>query len=162
MLPRPSLEACTPKLGQKFLLLTQFTARTRVLKARSALSALTAVLDAGGCAHADDLRGGVERIRAGAHAFVEDATLTRVRSGELRLDDDRRAELDRLLGGSGHDDAARLGLPPATGPGDVTAAAWEALARWQRVAGHPLYDREVADAAQVAVRTLEGLITRRR
>jgi hypothetical protein len=30
------------------------------------------------------------------------------------------------------------------------------------VAGHPLYDRDVTDAAQVAVRTLEGLITGRR
>ena len=55
--------------------------------------------------------------------------------------------------------AARLGLAPGD---DVVAPAWEALGRWQRVAGHPLYDREVTDAAQVAVRTLEGLITRRR
>ena len=159
---RAELVARSGLTALRAVLLTQFTARTRVLKARSALSALTAVLDAGGCAHADDLRGGVERIRAGAHAFVEDATLTRVRSGELRLDDDRRAELDRLLGGSGHDDAARLGLEGGAAPDDVAAAAWEALRRWQRVAGHPLYDREVTDAAQVAVRTLEGLITRRR
>ena len=144
------------------VLLAQFTERSRILKARSALAAVTAVLDAEGCARADELRARVEEITAGAHAFVEVRLLTRVRSGALQVDDERRLDLERLLGGLGNDPAARLDLPADAGPDEVRAAARDALARWQRVAGHPLYDREVTDAAQVAVRTLEGLITGRR
>ncbi len=144
------------------VLLAQFTERSRILKARSALAAVTAVLDAEGCARADELRARAEEITAGAHAFVEVRLLTRLRSGALQLDDERRLDLERLLGGVGNDPAARLDLPAGAGLDEVHAAARDALARWQRVAGHPLYDREVTDAAQVAVRTLEGLITGRR
>ena len=144
------------------VLLAQFTGRSRILKARSALAAVTAVLDAEGCARPDELRARVEEIIAGAHAFVEVRLLTRVRSGALQVDDERRLDLERLLGGLGNDSAARLGLPAGAGPDEVRAAARDALPRWQRVAGHPLYDRDVTDAAQVAVRTLEGLITGRR
>jgi hypothetical protein len=141
------------------VLLAQFTGRSLILKARSALATVTAILDAGGCARSDELRARVEEITTGAHAFVEVQVLIRIRSGALRFDDDRLLELERLLGGLGHDPATRLGLPAGAEPDDVRAAARDALPGWQWVAGHPLYDREVTDAAQAAVRTLEGLIT---
>ena len=68
------------------------------------------------------------------------------------------AELDRVLGGSGHDAGSRLGLAPDATPQDVRTAALESLDRWQRLAEHPLSDRAVQTAARTARRALEGIV----
>jgi hypothetical protein len=140
------------------VLTRQFTERSRILKAHSALTALEAILRAGGCADPDGLRAAAEQITSSAHAFEEVRLLDRLRTGVLQVPERHVEELDRLLGGSGHDAANRLALPENPAPQDVTAAALDALARWQRLAEHPLSSRNVQVAARGATRTLEGIL----
>ena len=92
------------------MLLRQFTDRSRVLQAHSALTALEAVIRAGGCTDVEYLRVRADQIVTGAHAFEEVRVLDQLRTGGLQLREEHAAELDRLLGGSGHDPATRLGL----------------------------------------------------
>jgi len=140
------------------VLLRQFTQRSRVLKARSALAALLAVLRQDGCRDAELLRARAEEVIASAHEFEEVRTLDQLRSGDIELDEDHLVELERLLGGSGHDISTRLGLGYPAAPGEIREAATVALAHWQRTAEHPLSGRPVQRAARVATRTLEGLL----
>lgn len=140
----------------KQVLTRQFEHRSRVLKARSALAVLSAVLDGSGGTDAVALLDDVERIHATRHEFAEVRLLTALRSQPIALKPERLAELDRLLGGSGHDSASRLSLPPDADPEEIGAAARDALSVWQRLAEHPV--RSVQVAARTATRTLEGLI----
>ncbi|MCO8275958.1 dynamin family protein [Actinoplanes sp. TRM 88003] len=131
------------------VLRTHIEGRADVLKARSALAALD------DCLPPDSpLRAEAERIRAGAHEFVELRLLHQLRSGRLPVADDRRAELDRLLGGSGSTPQERLGVPAD----EIMAAAVAAQARWQRLAEHPLTARGTKAAARAAARTCEGIL----
>jgi hypothetical protein len=66
--------------------------------------------------------------------------------------------MDRLLGGSGHSTAGRLGLPEGATREERTAAALEALTRWQQVAASPLSDRPLQLAARGVTRTCEGIL----
>ncbi len=140
------------------VLTRQFTERSRILKAHSALIALEAILRAGGCSDPDGLRAAAEQITSSAHAFEEVRLLDRLRTGALQVPERHADELDRLLGGSGHDPASRLALAENPSADDVTAAAMDALNRWQRLAEHPLSSRTVQVAARGATRTLEGIL----
>jgi hypothetical protein len=144
------------------VLVVQFARRAWVLKARSALAALDGVLAAGEVTGAAQLRVRVEEVAAGAHEFVEVRLLTQLRSGQLRLSEERATELERLLGALGHDPATRLDVPPGSPPDVLQAAATDALARWRRLAAHPLSDRSAQLAATVATRTVEGLLAAQR
>ena len=92
------------------VLLRQFTDRSRILKAHSALTALESILRAGGCLQPDSIRAGAEQITSSAHAFEEVRLLDRLRTNALEVPERHVEELDRLLGGSGHDPASRLAL----------------------------------------------------
>jgi hypothetical protein len=106
----------------------------------------------------DALAGQVERIVASAHPFNEIRVLSAIRAGWVAGRPEVVEELEYVIGGSGAAAHARLRLPPdATAP-QLTAAAGEALASWQRRAEHPLTAHELAIAARVAVRTCEGLL----
>jgi len=140
------------------VLLRQFTDRAKVLKAHSALVSLEAILRAGGCHQPDALRAAAEQITASAHAFEEIRLLDQLRAGSIQVPADQIDELDRLLGGAGHDPASRLGLDDDAPGTAVAAAALEALGRWQRLAEHPLSSRTVQVTARGASRTLEGLL----
>lgn len=139
------------------VLLRQFLERSRILKARSALAVVTDVLRSGGCRDGAQLGAALEELTMSTHEFAEVRLLGVLRTGAVRLRAERLAELERLLGGSGHDACARLGLEPDAMPASVHAAAVAALEPWRRLAEHPLSTREVQLAAQVATRTLEGL-----
>jgi hypothetical protein len=141
------------------VLLRQFEQRSRLLKARSALAVLADVLHGDGCHDSARLRSALEELTAGTHEFEELRLLGALRSGAVELRNDRLSELDSLLGGSGHDPASRLGLPPENSPDEVRTAALAALATWQRLAEHPLSSRSSQVAARAAVRTIEGLVS---
>jgi hypothetical protein len=138
----------------------QFEARGRVLKARSAVAALRELLRAGECADAPALSARVEEIVAGAHEFTEVRLLAELRSGAIGMGEERLQALDRLLGGSGHDPRSRLALAEDAGGEDIRQAALDSLAAWQDVVEHPLSSRSEQLAAQAAVRTVEGLLSR--
>jgi len=140
------------------ILATQFIGRSEVLKARSALATLDAVLRDGRHDAGDDLAARAEQIRAGAHEFVEIRLLHLVSSGRLAGEPERLAEMERLLGGSGAGPAARLAQPAGAPAEALLEEAGRTLARWRRIAEHPLTGREMRTAARAAVRTCEGLL----
>ena len=84
--------------------------------------------------------------------------LLELRSGELSLTADREAELDLLMGGSGHDPGRRLGLADDVSTEELRSAALAALATWQGVEQHPLSSRATQISARAATRTIEGLL----
>ncbi len=139
------------------VLAQQFLHRSQVLKARSALGNLQEVLRAEGCTGAASLQTRIDQLIIGTHAFEELRLLMALRTDELGLASDRLDELDRTLGGSGHDAASRLGLEPDADDQTVRDAALQALQHWQRVAVHPLSNRQLQLAARGACRTLEGV-----
>ena len=136
----------------------QFQERARVLKARSAVTALEKVLAADQCADASLLRGMLEQVLVSAHEFQEVRILSALRSGGLDMRGDAIDELERLIGGFGHDPATRLGLPTDVGPEDIRAASLQALGEWHNRAQHPLSSRSSQLAARTAIRTLEGIV----
>jgi hypothetical protein len=140
------------------VVLRQFDARARVLKARSAVAALREIFLRGDCADGPGLLHRLEQVTAGAHEFEEVRILLELRGGELSLPPEREAELDLLMGGSGHAPSSRLGLAETSPPEEVRQAALAALARWQGVERHPLSSRATQIAARAATRTLEGLL----
>jgi hypothetical protein len=141
------------------VLARQFLHRSQVLKARSALSNLQDVLRSGGCTGAASLQTRIEQLTIGTHAFAELRLLTTVRTDDLGLDPERLQELDRILGGSGHDSASRLDLDPGAEQDIIRNSALDALQRWRRVAVHPLSSRPLQLAALGACRTLEEVYT---
>jgi hypothetical protein len=141
---------------------TQFTERRDVLKARSALLAVRAVLRAGNGPGASGphaaLAREAEKVWAGAHAFTELRLLGALRAGAVRLPRADAGEAERLLGDAGTTPAARLGRSREEGPEELRRAAFDALDRWQRHAVNPLLAREVAQACRVVVRSCEGVL----
>jgi hypothetical protein len=140
------------------ILAAQFVGRGRVLKARSALAALDVVLRARSDRAAQALAAEAEEIQASAHEFVEVRILHLLRSGRLAGRAEQLVEMERLLGGSGAEASARLGLPPDAVPERLAAAAQQALARWQALAEHPLSARELRTAARATARSCEGIL----
>jgi hypothetical protein len=146
------------------VLSTQFAERRDLLKARSALLALTQLLRTRPVAGAAPIAAQVERILAGAHEFAELRLLAVLRTTALSLTPEEIAEAERLLGAAGTSPAARLGLDldPDAGPpepAELRAAALTALTHWQRRAENPLTPRPTADACRTLTRTCEGLLT---
>lgn len=135
-----------------------FFARRDVLKSRSALLALDEL------AHEQPRPGSlavaaeVEEIIASAHPFNELRVLSAVRAGWVAGKPAVLEDLERVIGGSGTDRAQRLGLEPGATRAEESAAAGEALARWQRRAENPMTVHELVVAARVAVRSCEGML----
>jgi hypothetical protein len=140
------------------VLLRQFLQRSRLLRARSALATVRAVLRRGGCAEPERLAARVEEVMGAAHEFVEVRLLTDLRTGTVAVAERLEAEMDRLLGGSGHSVARRLGLPEDASVAQRLDSAYAALERWRRVESSPLTGREARIAAQGVVRTCEGMV----
>ncbi len=140
------------------VLAEQFAARADVLKARSALMGLEAVLRRYPLRSAADLVRNVERVRAGAHEFAEIALIDAIRAGAIPLRADEARAAEQVLGMAGTEVHVRLGLPFDAGPDQLRKVAAEQHLRWQQRAEHPGSSREVADAARLLVRTCEGIL----
>jgi hypothetical protein len=139
------------------LLLTQFAERRDVLKADSALRTVDAVTRADPIPAAGHLRQQVERLRLGAHELAEIRVLTELRTGQIPAAPEQLAPMDRLLGGDGSDPAVRLGLSPDPTESELREAVAGFHAYWRRVARSPLTEPQLARAADVLLRTCEGL-----
>jgi hypothetical protein len=142
-------------LGElQHILDVQFGQRKDVLKARSALLTLDALVRAD-----NDARGigrHIERILANAHEFTELRLLGQLRFGTIALPDP--AEAERLLGGDGTTAAARLGLPDTAAVDQLRAAAKDGLRRWRTLAENPMLGPRAADACRILARTCEGIL----
>jgi hypothetical protein len=141
------------------VLITQFSQRSSILKARSALLALDALTTNDTSRAATDLSSGSERIAAQAHEFAEMRLLNLLMTGSVRLRESDHVEAARLLGSHGPADAVRLDRDPAD-PAGVNVAAYAALSKWQARAENPTSSRPQADAARVLVRSCEAIIAR--
>jgi hypothetical protein len=144
--------------GLREVLAVQLLSRAEALKARSALAMLDAVLDSGGCEDAAAVRGRAEEVWASAHDLVEARMLRLLRSGRVRGRPERVAELERLLGGSGADAAARLGLDPSAGTEELLPAGYGALTRCRELTEHPMTSQDLRRAAVAAARSCERLL----
>ena len=146
-------------LGElKEVLAALFTERAELLKARSALVALDAVLREAPVDRGEALLSDVERIMSGAHEFVELGLLGSLRAGAVALPREQVIEAERLLGSLGQAPHVRLGLEPDASSAELRTAALTAMGVWRRRAENPLSVRALAEAARVVVRTCEGLI----
>ena len=110
----------------------RFAGRADVLKARSALLAVDAVLQRWPVPAAAGLRHEYERITAGAHEFAEIRLLDTLRAGALMLTDTEKTAAYRVLGGDGAAPATRLAVDPQCPSDELHRAAIAALAQWQR------------------------------
>jgi hypothetical protein len=138
---------------------SRFLTRADVLRSRSVLAGLAALLQAAPPPTDDGhgLQYQLERVRAGAHELRELELLDALRSGDLHLPDEQRCAAERLLGADGDDTRARLGLGADATAGQVRAAAAAEAARWRQIAVHPVVTARVRDAAQAVVWTCERL-----
>lgn len=137
----------------------QFSARRDVLKARSAMASILALLAGMDGDVVQDLRRHAERILASAHQFAEIRVLIAHRSGVVDFGDQDRDLVDRLLGCHGIEPHRRLGIPHEAEPDEIREAVFRSIDHFRRRAESPLSTRELAEAAAVIVRTCEGMLT---
>jgi hypothetical protein len=137
-------------LELRHLLDTQFAERAGLLKARAALAVLDDVLRRYPIAGSDRLEGELEALVAGAHELAELRLLVALRTGAVELSEALATEVDALLSTAGRAPADR----PAGDPLD-------AIERWRRVRSHPLTAPDVGNAADIVIRTYEGLLALR-
>jgi predicted GTPase len=140
-------------------LLSQFAERRDVLKARTALVALSAAAATLADAPAEILRNEIERVMASTHDFDELRLLNALRSGGTGIKDKDLPDIERLLGTGGTSAAARLGLPAGADNSQVAQEAQAAMARWQQRAESPMTAPDLAGAYRILVRTCEGILT---
>ena len=141
------------------ILTTLFVDRSAVLKCRSALLTVERLCEEDPSnPAANDLTLQIERIMAGAHPFNELATLAAIRSGRVKGKEQDLFDLEQILGSGGTAPWQRLGMTPITKPDELRTLAYETLGRWQRVAESPLTTYELAQAARVAIRSLEEVV----
>ncbi len=142
----------------KDVLRSLFFERRDVLKSRSALLAVDALVRAVPRPGSDAVAAQVEEIVASAHPFSELRVLSAIRAGWVAGRPEVVEELEHVIGGSGSAPHIRLRLPADATPAQLATAANEALAGWQRRAENPLTSHELSVAARVAIRTCEGLL----
>ncbi|MFC7342348.1 dynamin family protein [Saccharopolyspora griseoalba] len=136
----------------------QFVERQDALRARSALLAVDMVLRANARPGVHVLHAEFERLLTNAHEWNELRLLSALDSGQVRFSRPLQAEAKRLLGGSGQDPRARLGLAEDALTTDLADGAAAALNRWRQQAVNPALDRVQRDAVRTVVRSCERLI----
>jgi hypothetical protein len=135
-----------------------FVDRADVLRARSALVALEAVLRRHFRPGSRELLAWVEYLLAATHDFRELRLLAALRDPQLGFDADLMAEVQRLAGGHGVNLAARLGVDQDAGVAELWELSSEALHRWQNRAEDPLVNLGQRRAARVVVRSCEAML----
>jgi hypothetical protein len=137
------------------IVVQQISARSGLLKARSAMTALSRLVVA---YPVDGLAESLEALAAGAHELAELRLLNAMRLGGVPLKDDQLAEAETLLERSGQAPAARIGLPADADAAEVRRKLLASLDTWQRRAENPLSKKAVVDACRVVIRTYEGML----
>lgn len=141
------------------VLVTQFAARRDVLKAQAVLIALTQRLrSTPPPTGADRLQFELERLRSSTHVFAEIELFAAIRTGTVPFADHEVDAVERLLGAEGYSPATRLGLPSDAGAAAIRTELDERIQAWRARAENPLSSRELSDAAQVIVRSCEGML----
>ena len=141
------------------VLITQFAGRRDVIKAQAALQAFEQRLRASPPpVDREGLLFELERIRSTAHVFAEIQLFAAVRSSTIGFRDEELNAVESLLGGEGYSPTTRLGLPANAEPELIRNTLYTRIQQWRTRAESPLAGRELADAAQVLVRSCEGML----
>jgi hypothetical protein len=146
-------------LGQlRSLIQGHFLPRARLLQARSALVALRGLAASARAvdpATADRLDRDAERLEAGSVEFAQLRVAHLVLSGGVHVQDDARAEIERVLLAPSPE--AALGLAPGAGADDVRHAALAGIERWRTRAADPVADPSLVETCETVARTYEGI-----
>lgn len=134
--------------------------RRPALKARSALLALDWVLRSEPLPATAYLVGELERLLAGAHDFQEMRLLAALRTRRVTLPADLAEQATRLTGGYGTSAHDRLALAAEAPPEEVWHQAHAAVARWRAEPGERGFTEAQQRAAEVVVRSCEGVLAR--
>jgi hypothetical protein len=137
-----------------------FLTRRPALKARSALLALAVVLRAEPVPAAAYLAAELERLVVGAHEFREMRLLAALRARRVSLPGELDGPARRLAGGHGAAAHDRLGLPPDASAADIWACAQAAVRRWRTEPADRGFTQAQQRAAEVLVRSCEGILAR--
>jgi hypothetical protein len=153
----PKLVARSGLADLRRLIADHFVPRARVLKARTAVQALRALSASMRAAHADasiKLDREVEQLEAGAVEFARMRSAHLVTTGEAKISDRERDEIERLLlAGS---PAAAMGLGADAPAEEIKRRALEGVARWRDRAADPLADPAVVEVFETAARSCES------
>jgi hypothetical protein len=137
------------------IVVQQIAARSGLLKARSAMTALARLAAAN---PVGGLSESLEELSAGAHELAELRMLNALRLGAVPLKDEPREEAERILERSGQAPAARIGMPADASAEDVRRKLLASLQTWQKRAENPLSKQAVVDASRVVIRSYEGML----
>ncbi|MGH9135956.1 MAG: dynamin family protein [Acidimicrobiales bacterium] len=140
------------------ILAEHFLPRSRVLKARTAVQALRILAASMRSVNPDAavaLDREVEALEAGAVEFARLRGAHLVTTGEARVAERERAELERLLLAA--TPAAAVGLTPEAGIEEIRRKALEGVARWRDRAADPLADPAVVEVFETAARSCESI-----
>lgn len=140
------------------LMSDQFRSRADVLKTRTALASLGALLRDRPRPETAEVARELERLETNAHGLRELELVSSARTSGIRLPAAETAEAERLVGGSGAAVPHRLGLPDDTSPEELRRVAAETLSRWRARASGPLLEPTAVEACEVVVRSCEALV----
>jgi hypothetical protein len=139
------------------VLSTLFFERREVLKSRSTLFAVDALVRTHPRPGSEAVAAEVEEIIASAHPFQELRILSSIRAGWITGKPEVLTELEHVVGGAGGAVHQRLQQPAEADRAALAEAAGRSLATWQRRAENPLTPHELTVAARVAIRSCEGM-----
>ncbi len=140
------------------MLAMQFSSRNEILKARTALLTLDAVIEKFHFPNTHELRNQLERIFSSTHEFTEIRLLNAIRAGNVRFSSEEITDAEQLLGVRGNNIHSRLGLEKQEDISIIRKKTFDELSRWQRRAENPISTRETVEAARVLIRTCEGIL----
>jgi hypothetical protein len=129
-----------------------------VLKARSTLLALDGLTRTEPRPSARRLVGQLEGLLASAHDFRELRLLAALQANRTGLPTELSTEANRLIGGQGVEAMVRLGIDYEATEGEVGEAIAQTVHRWRDIAENPMLDASARQAAQVVLRSCEGLL----
>ena len=135
----------------------QFRTRAATLKIRGVLDGLERVLADFPRDDVDEVRGGIERIRATAHSLRELSALARARADGLPLAPSDAAEAERIIGGKGTGPTVRLGVGDDATDEEMRAEVDRLLDRWRALGQSPLTERSAVEVCRVVTRSLEEI-----
>jgi hypothetical protein len=105
----------------------------------------------------DEIRGGIERITAGAHALRELSLLAVARSEGLPLAAQDAADAQTIIGAEGTPTNVRLGVAEGTDDDALRDRVGALLVYWRRLGESPLTERATAGVCRVVIRSLEEI-----
>ncbi|PKI89289.1 GTP-binding protein [Actinomycetales bacterium SN12] len=134
-----------------------FRPRADVLKARSVVLQLQALIRRAPKPGCEAVLAGIERFRASAHTLRELALLAEARADGLPLPEPQAREAELILGAAGVTASARLGLPEGAPPEEISRRVHTQIDQWRRLSADPTADRARSDVVNAVLRSLAAV-----